>query len=46
MGGWDHRKRGILTDRYDEDQGEKGNTMGEVENKGVGNGLGPLKKKS
>jgi hypothetical protein len=44
MGGWDHKK-GLISDRYHYDQGEKGNIMGEVENRDVGKGSGPLKKK-
>jgi len=39
MGGWDHGKEGIISDRYHEDQGEKGNIMGKVENRGVGKGV-------
>jgi hypothetical protein len=45
MGGCDHKKR-TYNDRYHKNQGEKGNIMGEVENRGVGKGSGPRETKS
>jgi len=37
--GWDHIKEGFLNDIYNDDQAEKRNIMGEVENRGVEKGV-------